>query len=176
MSSVLIVLLSVTFATAQSPKPKPDPAQSMAAEADLATLGPVPGIMAGVIANLRGDRGSVERSAPPINSPAREQLMNRLYESWRSEIAKLDFDAMGLDDRVDYLLLKNRLDYDIRKLGLDAKKRAAVAPLVPFASLIFDLDAERRRLERPNGRHAAEVMDDLAKHVETTKKQVEASR
>ncbi len=175
MASLLAALCFTNTLPAQSSGAKGDPAQSMSVEADLATLGPVPGLMAGVIARYEADRGSVERSSPPINSPAREQLTRRFLQSWTQALAKLDFDAMSLDDRIDYLLLRNRLESDTRKLTLDAQKAVETAPLVPFADLIYGLDAERRRIDRPSGRNAADTLVELNKQIEATRKRVEAS-
>ncbi len=153
--TALALLALVQTATADDPKPKGDPAASMAVEADVAAIGPMPGVMAGVIARYDADRGSVARSAPPRGSAARDALLKRFDESWLKALDSVDFDPMDVEDRVDYVLLKTHLKHSLRQLDLDAKQRAEVEPLVPFAPIILDLDASRRRMERPDGEKVA---------------------
>ena len=78
----------------------------MAVEADVAAIGPMPGVMAGIIARYDADRGSVARSAPPRGSAARDALLRRFDESWLKALDSVDFDPMDVEDRVDYVLLK----------------------------------------------------------------------
>ncbi len=149
-------------------------APKMAVEADLSTLGPPPGLVANVIARYEADRGSVTRSAPPVGAPERDELMTRFDQSWLKSIGSLDFDAMDVDDRIDYLLLKNRLESALRRLAIDARKRAEVAPFVPFAPIIYELEAEHRRMERSDGRKTADAINALSTQVEAARKRVEA--
>ncbi len=167
------ILISSCTVAAETPKPKPDPSATMGVEIDVATIGPPPGMMAGVIARYEADRGSVMRSAPPVSSTSHDELIRRFDESWLKAIESLDFGAMNLGERVDYLLLKNRLKYDLRKLAIEAKNREEVAPLVPFAAIILDLDASRRRMEHPDGAKAATALNTLVKAIDEAKTRVE---
>ena len=95
-----------TFALGDEPRFKGkdkgtvDPAAGMAVEADLATIGPPPGAMAGVIERFGADRTSIARStAPPELSPARDDLRRRFAESWLHAMESLDFEAMSVDER-----------------------------------------------------------------------------
>ncbi len=58
-------LILARAAVADDPRPKADPAASMAVAADVAAIGPPPGVMAGIVARYDADRGSIVRSAPP---------------------------------------------------------------------------------------------------------------
>ena len=151
MTIALALLALARPSLADDPRPKPDPSASMAVEADVAAIGPVPGVMAGLIARYDADRGSITRSAPPRGSAARDALLRRFDESWLKALDSVDFDPMDVEDRVDYVLFRSHLKHGLRQLDLDAKQRAEVAPLVPFAPIILDLDASRRRMERPDG-------------------------
>ena len=46
---------------------------------------------------------------------------------WEAGLGKLDFESMNQDAKVDYILLRNRLDHDLRQLELDAKAQAEAA-------------------------------------------------
>jgi hypothetical protein len=152
-----------------------DPSASLAVEVDLNDLGPVPGKMAGVIGRFEADHGSLMRSAPPAGSQSREDLKRRFLDSWLKALAAFDYDAMGVDDRIDYLLLKNRIEHDLRRIAIDARTREEVGCFVPFAPIILGLDAEHRRMERPDARKAADAMDRLAREVDAAKKRAEGA-
>ncbi len=164
--AALAFLILTQAAVADDPRPKADPAAAMAVEADVAAIGPPPGVMAGIIARYDADRGSIVRSAPPRSSAARKALMKRFHESWLEALGSLDFDPMDVGDRVDYVLLRTHLKHQLRQLDLDAKQRAEIEPLIPFAAIILDLDASRRRMERPDGERIAGVLAGLKKSIE----------
>lgn len=170
---ILTLSILAPAATADDPKPKADPAASMAVEADVAAIGPMPGAMAGVIARYEADRGSVARSAPSRGSAARDALLRRFDESWLKALDSLDFEPMDVEDRVDYVLLRTQLKHGLRQLDLDARHRAEVEPLLPFAPIVLDLDASRRRMERPDGQKVAGELMRLVKEVEAARKAVE---
>lgn len=170
---LLALLALASLSRADDPKPRADPAATMAVEADIAAIGPPPGMMAGVIARYDADRGSVVRSAPPRGTAPREALMRRFDESWLKALDSIDFDPMDVADRVDYVLLRTHLMGQIRGLDLDARRRAEVEPLLPFAPTILDLDASRRRMERPDGERVAATLDRLARDVKAAKKRAE---
>jgi hypothetical protein len=169
-----LIFLALAIEEPKSPpKPKADPATSMAVEADVAAIGPPPGAMAGVIARYDADRGSIVRSSPPRSSAARDALMKRFHESWLGVLESLDFDPMDVDDRVDYTLLRTHLKHQLRQLDLDARQRREVEPLIPFAAAVLDLDASRRRMERPDGDGVAGILARLAKEAKAAQKKVE---
>ena len=165
-------LLMTTLAGADGPRA--DPAAAMAVEANLATIDPPPGRMATVIARHEADRGSIARSAPPAISPEHDALIGRFDRSWLEAMKGLDFDAMDVGDRVDYLLLRNRIEADLRRMAIDAKARDEAAPMVPFAPIVLGLDASRRRMERPDGAKAADAMTRLVKEIDAAKARVGA--
>ncbi len=171
--TTLALLILANTARAEDPKPKADPATSMAVEADVAAIGPPPGVMAGVIARYDADRGSITRSSPPRSSAARDAVMKRFHESWLGALESLDFDPMDVEDRVDYVLLRTHLKHQLRQIDLDAKQRHEVEPLIPFAGAVLDLDASRRRMERPDGAKVAGALSELAKAAKAAQKKVE---
>src|SRR6266536_327367 len=74
--------------------------------------------MRDLIENYNTNRGSLGRTYPDALSPARRARFKQFYEQWRESLAKIDFDAMGQDGRVDYLLFKNHLDHELRQLEM----------------------------------------------------------
>src|SRR5262249_43396036 len=87
----------------------------------------------GLIERYTVDRGSLNRSLTVDSTPSRQDRMKRFYGEWVSSLKRLDFDRMGQGEKVDYLLFKSHLDYELRQLELQTKSLAETATLVPFA-------------------------------------------
>ena len=120
------------------------------------------------------DRGSLARSYPVSISPARAERFRKFYADGLERIQKLDFDSMSQDGKVDYLLLKNHLEYELRQLDLQAKQLAEIAPLIPFGKVIIDLEEARRRMETIDSAKAAATLTNLKKQIDDARRGVEA--
>jgi len=129
--------------------------------------------MRGVIERYSADRGSLARFYSVEASSARQVRMKQFYSDWLATLAKLDFDSMSQDGRIDYLLFKNHLDHELRQLDLQTKALAEVATLVPFAQTITDLEDARRRMEAIDSARIAALFTRMAKQIDVTSKAVE---
>jgi len=132
-----------------------------------------PSEMRGVIERYTADRGSLARFYSVEASSARQARMKQFYSDWLATLAKLDFDSMGQDGRIDYLLFKNHLGHQLRQLDLQVKALAEVAALVPFAQTITDLEDARRRMETIDSARIAALFTKMAKQIDVTSKAVE---
>lgn len=130
--------------------------------------------MRGVIERYTADRGSLARFYSVEASSARQARMKQFYTEWLTALAKLDFDAMGQDGRIDYLVFKNHLDHELRQLDLQIKALAEVATLVPFGQTITDLEDSRRRMEAIDASKIAALFTRMARQIDATSKAVEA--
>ena len=78
----------------------------------------------GVLQRYQADRGSRGRlasaslppAAPP--SPERQARMKKFHTDWLAALQKLDFDKLSRDGQVDYLLLRNQIERELRRLDL----------------------------------------------------------
>jgi hypothetical protein len=66
-----------------------------------------------------GRRGEPE--GPP--SPESVGAQRQWYESWLRELAALDFAALSMEGKVDYVLLRNRIDFELAMLAVPAGAR-----------------------------------------------------
>ncbi len=128
----------------------------------------------GVIERYQADRGSVQRSAG-MATPARRQQMKDFHQQWLDRLATLDFDTLGHGEQVDYLLFKNYLQHEIRELELRGKTDDEVAPFIPFAQTIYDLDEARRQLEKMDWSKVAATLHGLAKQIGDARRAIESS-
>ncbi|HLF85319.1 MAG TPA: DUF885 family protein, partial [Blastocatellia bacterium] len=120
------------------------------------------------------DRGALNRSYPGSTSQARRDRWKQFYSQRLESLSKLNFESMSLDGRVDYLLFKNHLDYELRQLDIQARQLAEIEPLVPFSKTIIELDEARRRMQPINPPSLAAALARLKGQIEETRKKVEA--
>jgi uncharacterized protein (DUF885 family) len=130
--------------------------------------------MRSLIERYTVDRGSLTRSFPVAISAARVARFRQFYSEWLAQIQKLNFDSMSQEGKVDYLLLRNHLEYEMRQLDIQGKQLAEIQPLVPFLGTIVDLEEARRRMEPIDSAKAAATLTSLKKQIDDTRKSVEA--
>jgi len=119
------------------------------------------------------DRGSLQRSLPVATSPSRRERFRKLYNDWLASLLKMDFDAMSQDGKIDYILFKNHLEYELRQLDIQDKQLAEIQPLMPFAKTIIDLEETRRRMEPIDSAKTAATLAGLKKQVDERRRAVE---
>ena len=119
------------------------------------------------------DRGSLNRSFPVAVSRARRERFKKFYSDWLASLQKLDFDSMSQDGKIDYILFKNHLEYELRQLDIQERQLSEIEPLVPFATKIIELEEARRRMEAINAAKIASTLTELRKQVDDRRKAVE---
>jgi uncharacterized protein (DUF885 family) len=120
------------------------------------------------------DRGSLMRSYPVVMSPNRRTRLKKFYEDNLNSLKSLDFDAMSQDGKIDYLLFKNHLEYELRQSDIQDKQLAEIQPLIPFADTIVELEENRRRMEPINSAKIAATLTDLRKKIDERRRTVES--
>ncbi len=121
------------------------------------------------------DRGTLARTYPIEISPNRQTRMKQFYAEWLGRLAELSFDSLGPEGRIDYLLLRNHLQHELRQLESQNKFQEEESPFIPFAAAILGLEDARRRMDPIDSPKAAGVLSDLLKQVDHSRQSVEAS-
>src|ERR1043166_6648013 len=129
--------------------------------------------MRAAIERYTADRGSLTRSYPVAISPARRTRFKKFYEEWLASLKSVDFDSMSQDGKIDYLLFKNHLEYELRQLDIQAQQLAEIQTLLPFATTIIDLEEARRRMEPIKPGEIAGTLTELKKQVDERRRVVE---
>ncbi len=119
------------------------------------------------------DRGSLTRSYPVAVSRARRERFKKFYGEWLASLPSLDFDAMSQDGKIDYILFKNHLEYELRQLDIQSRQMDEIEPLVPFATRIIELEEARRRMEAIDSAKIAATLTDLRKQVDERRRAIE---
>ena len=123
--------------------------------------------------NYSTDRGSLNRYYTIDISPKRFERMEKFYLNWRDKLEKIHFENLSQPGRVDYLLFKNRLVYELRLLDQQKKKFAEMEHLIPFAGVIIDLHESRRKMEAIKPDVLATVLTDMNRQIVTLQTKLE---
>jgi hypothetical protein len=129
-----------------------------------------------IVTRYASDRSGLFRFNSVPNSPRRREAAASFYRQWQGALDRIDFDALGIDGRIDWLLFRNMLDYQMALLGREEKMLAEVAPLVPFMDTIIRLQETRRRMEDIDSEQAARIVTELGKSINEIRKGVEAGQ
>lgn len=127
-----------------------------------------------VVDRYREDRSGLHRRYTVEYSPTRREQLRSFYAGWQSRLRELDYEKLGVEGRIDYQLLQNRLRYELHQLDQEAEKFAEMAPLLPFAEQIMRLEDVRRRMEPVDAAAAAAALVELTREIENTRKALDA--
>ncbi len=133
----------------------------------------VRGQMRSVIERFTADRRSLTAKYSLRISGVRLDRFERFYKDELAMLGKVNFQGLWEDDRVDYLLLRNRVTSDLHRLEIQRRQDAEVAPLIPFAKTIEDLDDQRREMKVPDPERAARALTAMVEQIAATRKMLD---
>jgi hypothetical protein len=172
---LLSALLAIPPA-AWSDQPRPSRAAAMDYVPPLAPLVSAPSSeLREVVERFSSDRFALLRRYGVEYSPERRAALGEFLAAWKTRLAEIPFDTLGQNARIDYVLLRTRLESETAALALEEKIVTEAGPLVPFAGKIFSAQESRRRLETIDPAAAAAMLAQLHIEIEKTRKAVEAS-
>ncbi|HEV7700250.1 MAG TPA: DUF885 family protein [Pyrinomonadaceae bacterium] len=140
---------------------------------DLAVYNDPPSRIRGVIEKFSEDYGILDRYYTAPASAARGARLKALFSEYLTTLASTDFDKLNTQEQIDYLLLKNYLEHEMREQTRREAQMAEMASLMPFAKTIDDLEDERRTLADIDPAKTASLLNDLKKTIDATQKSFE---
>ncbi len=87
---------------------------------------------------------------------------------YQQKMAQLDFDKMGINGKVDYLLFSRKLDDAKYRLEGEEKRYQEIARYLPFSDRIYTLIKSRRRGAVVNGQAVAKELNETGKQISQT--------
>src|SRR5215207_1565763 len=129
--------------------------------------------MRGAIERYTVDRGSLARSYPVAVSRARRERFKKFYNEQLASLQSLNFDSMSQDGKIDYILFKNHLEYELRQLDIQSRQISEIESLLPFGPKIVALEETRRRMEPIDSAKVAATLNDLRKQVDERRRAIE---
>lgn len=115
--------------------------------------------MPALIQRFQLDHASLTHKYTVANGGARDAAMRSLYQQWRSALDTMAFDSFGVEDRIDFVMLRNQIDFELREMDAQRKRFAEAAPLVPFVPPLVELAEARRMMQPQDGASAAALLN-----------------
>ena len=120
------------------------------------------------------DRMILNRSLPIENSPTWRKRFGQFYADWQSALEKADFEPLSNEGRIEYILFRDLLKYELRQLEIQSRQFEEMEPFIPFAGTIIELEEARRRMDPLDQEKAAATLNDLKRRIEEKKKELES--
>ena len=134
---------------------------------------PRPSELADIVARYTEDRSALGRRYGVQYSPARLKRMEQFTREWLAHLRDLEFEELSQEGRIDYVLLRNELEYAQYQLGRERQHLTEMQSYAPFAPTVFELMESRRRLEPIDQQGAGRTLAQLATQVDSVRRAVE---
>ena len=113
------------------------------------------------------DRSALLRRYDLPLSPVRRERLNTFYSDWMERLVAADFDGLNHEGQIDYVLLRNRIEFEQELLRQEAEAVRDMEPLLPFARVLEKLQEARRDREGVDARQTADLLNRVAAEVES---------
>jgi hypothetical protein len=122
------------------------------------------------------DKAAIERRYDVPFSPSRHARLRTFFSGWQKRIAEADFASLNAEGKIDYVLLRNRVAYDVEMLALADRRWTQMAPLLPFFDKLRQLPEDRNNRKRADPRATATTLNDLAREIAALPARLAADR
>jgi hypothetical protein len=101
--------------------------------------------LAPLIIQFQADEGSLRRFYTIKGSPERRERFQNFYTSYLSKVKELSFDNLSTGGKVDYLLFKRDLEFELTDLSREQEQYKQLEKLIGFGEPVYTLERDRRR-------------------------------
>ncbi len=147
-----VVLAASTALTAQQPALQAPPPLDRAFD-DAAAYVPDMTRLAGSTSELRDlvdrfalDRQALQRFYTVPGSNERRARLRAFQRAWLDALPKIGFAKLSREGQVDYVLLRNHIEYSLKLLDREERYERETDPLLPFEEDIIKLQEDRQKL------------------------------
>ncbi len=128
-----------------------------------------------LVSRFAEDLSALERRWD-VPSETKRERMRRFYGEWDTLLGGLDYDSLGVEDRIDWQLLHGRITYDLAEIDREENLYADTAAFLPFAQQIVALHEARRNLATVDPKASAETLEAIRLEVEKTQKMLSGEK
>ncbi|NHZ98920.1 DUF885 family protein [Massilia sp. CCM 8734] len=114
--------------------------------------------MPAFIQRFQLDYASLDKLYTVANGTARARQMQEFFTQWRAALDALPFDSYGVEDRIDVVMMRNQIDFEMRELAAQRRRFTEAEPLAPFARPLIDLAEARRVMQAQDGAASAVIL------------------
>lgn len=111
--------------------------------------------------NSNADTFGVQYNEGNYNTPERRTRRLQLISDYKKTLEGLNFDAMNINGKVDYILFSRNLSSEEYELVQQQKLYDKIKVYFPFDEKIYTLEKPRRRGLKVNGESVAKELEDL---------------
>lgn len=130
--------------------------------------------LAPLIQRFRADLAAIDHVNDIAWGEARRRARGELYRGWQAQLAAMDFEALGLEDRVDWILFDADLKERLRELEFERQRFAEAQPLLPEVAALIEMAEARRALQQADGRRSAGLLERARKALSDLDARIEA--
>ena len=123
--------------------------------------------MRNAVERFTADRLVLLRRYRQQYSKTQRTVLAGFYAAWRDKIKAIDFNALSHDAKIDYVLLRNKIEQSQDDMTHDMQVYADVGALTPFADSIWALEDARRSMKSVNPESAARTLTSIATQANT---------
>ncbi len=120
------------------------------------------------------DRSALGRRWTVEFSPTRRARFAAFYTDWQQRLARIDFNKLSQEGRIDYVLLESRLKSELATLRREERLLGEMQPLVPFGAVVTEFEERRRRFEKVDAQGSAKALATIAAQVDSLTRAVRA--
>jgi uncharacterized protein (DUF885 family) len=121
------------------------------------------------------DEAALERCYRLTLSENRRHRLDTFYRQQADALKGVDFDKLNQADRIDYLLLRNKIEFESKQLAHRKEHADEIASLIPFAEGIIGLEEARARLDPMDAEQSAKALSAIGKRATETRKGLDAA-
>jgi uncharacterized protein (DUF885 family) len=127
-----------------------------------------------MIQRFSEDQRGLLRTYRVLTSDSRLERLTKFYDDTLASLKRVDFDGLNQDGKIDYVEFQHYLNHRLHGLALDSQQYAEMAPVIPFAKTIAEMEDARRRMQTPDGQHCAAALATMVKELAQLKRAEEA--
>lgn len=98
---------------------------------------------------------------PVLNSPEQRKRLIEVNNDYLKKLDQVDFDAMSVYGKVDYILLKKKIKFELEDLQKEEQQYNNIKKYISFADDIYTLEQKRRRGTAMDGQEVAAELGDI---------------
>lgn len=100
-----------------------------------------------------------------LNSPEQRKRLVEVNNDYLKQLQQTDFESLSIYGKVDYILLKKRINFDLNELKKEEEKYNQVTKYLSFADEIYLLEKKRRRGDFVDGEKVATELNGILKQL-----------
>ncbi|SDH43598.1 DUF885 family protein [Chitinophaga filiformis] len=125
-----------------------------------------------LLSHYEADKGSLMRFYQIDNSPERTERLKTFNTDYLQQLNAFDFDKLGVEERVDYVLFRMKLQEEVRALDEQAGQYKQLSSWFPLADKIYAAEKLRRRGTKQDAQALAGTFRDMSLALQDKAKQL----